>query len=551
MKKILELLTFFIVILTISSCQDDDDFAYTLYASDPPSEVNAAVNVSNDNSGVVTIAPSAVGASSFKVFFGDPNTDSPQIVGRNQTITKVYGEGDYTIKIIAVAPNDKTTEITKDISVSRTAVLNLEAGITISETNPLEVTVAPTATDANEFDVFFGEMNNETPVTLKEGETTTYTYNAGGTYTIRVVAKGDGTRTAEVSQNIALEGPVTAEPLSVTFDDSNIDYNFNAFGGAAYEVVTNPFLSGTNTQASMVAKFTNSGAAFEGMTYDLPTIIDFSGSNKTITMKFYSDVSVPVLLKFEGGVNGERQVEVIVQHGGTGWENLVFNYAVNGVKSYIDGNQGFGEPFVPEGQYAKIAMFIDGPGTTSGTFYMDDMVQSDPSNNGGNGNGLSLTFDDSNINYNFNAFGGTAFEVVTNPFLSGVNTQASMVAKFTNSGAAFEGMAYDLPEAIDFSGSNKTITMKFYSDVSVPVLLKFEGGVNGERQVEVIVQHGGTGWENLEFNYAVNGVKSYIDGNQGFGEPFVPEGQYAKIAMFIDGPGTTSGTFYMDDMIQQ
>lgn len=375
MKKTLKFLALFILILSINSCQDDDAFDYTLYASDPPSEVNAVVDVSNDNSGVVTISPSAIGASSFQVYLGDSNNASLQVIGLEKMITHIYDEGDYIIRVVAVAPNDKTTEITKAISVSRTAILNLEANITISETNLLEVTVAPTATNANTFEVYFGETSNETPVILNTGESTTYTYSSGGTYALKVIAKDENSQTVEIIEDIVLEVLVEVEVLSVTFDDSTLSYNFNGFNGATYEMVTNPILSGVNNQASMVAKFTNNGTAFEGFGYDLAKAIDFSSGDKIINMKFYSDVSVPILLKFEGGVNGEREVEVIVQHSGNGWENLVFDYAVNAVKSYIDGNQGFGESFVPEGQYAKIAMFIDGPGTTVGTFYMDDMIQ--------------------------------------------------------------------------------------------------------------------------------------------------------------------------------
>ncbi len=90
-------------------------------------------------------------------------------------------------------------------------------------------------------------------------------------------------------------------------------------------------------------------------------------------MKFWSTVAVPIILKFENGVNGERSNEVVVSHGGTGWELLTFDFGNNATKSFIDGSQGVGEPFVPEGQYTQLALFIDGPGTTSGTFYVDDI----------------------------------------------------------------------------------------------------------------------------------------------------------------------------------
>jgi hypothetical protein len=123
-----------------------------------------------------------------------------------------------------------------------------------------------------------------------------------------------------------------------------------------------------------------------------------------------------------------------------------------------------------------------------------------------------------------------------------------MVGAITNSGNAWEGISFALEEPVDFSSDNKTIKMKFWSNVPVPVLLKFEGGVNGERQTEVSVNHSGTGWEELSFNFSTDAIKSYIDGNQGAGEPFIPTGQYSAMTMFVDGPGNTAGTFYLDDI---
>jgi len=154
-----------------------------------------------------------------------------------------------------------------------------------------------------------------------------------------------------------------------------VSYDFGTFNGASYEVVDNPDASGANPTVTKVGAITNSGGQWEGGAFSLGTPVDFSGSNKTITMKFWSNVATPILLKFEGGVNGERQNEVIGTHGGSGWETISFNFATDATKSYIDGSQGVGEPFVPVGQYATMVIFVDGPGTTAGTFYMDDIIQ--------------------------------------------------------------------------------------------------------------------------------------------------------------------------------
>ncbi len=148
-------------------------------------------------------------------------------------------------------------------------------------------------------------------------------------------------------------------------------------------------------------------------------------------------------------------------------------------------------------------------------------------------------------------FNGASYEVVANPDATGANAVVSNVAAVTNSGNQYEGGFFTLDEAVDFSGTAKTISMKFWSTVIVPVVIKLEGGVNGERQTEVIASHNGTGWETLIFDFGNDAVKSFIDGSQGVGEAFVPDGQYGTITMFVDGPGTTAGTFYIDDITQQ
>ena len=71
-------------------------------------------------------------------------------------------------------------------------------------------------------------------------------------------------------------------------------------------------------------------------------------------LKMYGLTPVEILMKFEGGVNGAPDIQTVVQHDGSGWENLTFN-------------------FNSEDQYSRIVLFVDGPGTTVGEFYFDDI----------------------------------------------------------------------------------------------------------------------------------------------------------------------------------
>lgn len=148
-------------------------------------------------------------------------------------------------------------------------------------------------------------------------------------------------------------GAQTAPSVPITFDDPTVIYSATTFNGTAYEVIDNPELSGSNNTASKVGSITNSGQQWEGIYFDLENNLDF-GSGTTITMDVYSTAAVPVLLKIE--VDGGAFVEVIANHGGSGWEELTFNFSSSD-------------------SFPRMTIFIDGPGNTTGTFYIDNIAQ--------------------------------------------------------------------------------------------------------------------------------------------------------------------------------
>ena len=547
MKQIKNWLVFFLTIGLVVACNQDDEVSYALQEISAPTNLNAVFDIAQDDSGEVSITPTGEGASVFRVFFGDIEGETATEAAPGETLTHVYGEGEFTLRIVGVGATGLTSELSRVVTISFAAPTNLEIETTISQTNPFEVSVIPTAENATVYDVFFGNVENEEATSIMNGEMATHVYAEVGEYTIRVVARGAGAATLEITEVVTIAGASDPIVLPITFDSPTVNYAFGTFNGTSFEVVDNPDVSGANATASKVGAITNSGVQFEGGAFDLGTPVDFSGENKTITMKFWSTTALPVLLKFEGGVNDERQTEVVANHTGSGWEDLSFDFGIDAIKSFIDGNQGVGEPFVPTGQYATMVIFVDGPGTAAGTFYVDDIAQTalmtDPLE-------LPISFDLATVVYDFGTFNGASFEVVDNPDLGGTNSVVSKVGAITNSGNQFEGGAFGLDTPVDFSGDNKVIKMNFWSTSSLPVLLKFEGGVNAERQTEVVATHNGTGWEELSFDFGSDAIKSFIDGNQGVGEPFVPTGQYGTLVIFVDGPGTSAGTFYMDDIVQ-
>ncbi len=327
-----------------------------------------------------------------------------------------------------------------------------------------------------------------------------------GSYTVVLTAKNvagaEGTFQDEIFINIPV--PIT---FPINFDADNVNYQAEVFGGASFQVVENPDLSGANTSASNVGAITNSGAAFEGIVFDLGEPLNLS-EQKSIKVVFWSDTPIDVLLKLE---DGSTFVETTASHGGTGWEEIYFTFDSSDV-------------------FSKLTIFVDGPGTTTGTFYIDDISQIDTADIPCTDMLLEIPidFDCNGIDYATKIVGNVSFTVVDNPELSGINSEPTMVGQITNVGANFENAFFNLDTAIDFS-MDKGVKIKLYSDQALPILLKFEDGT--EAPVENTQNHGGSGWEELTFT--LNSSASYND-----------------MVIFVDGPGTAAGTFYVDDIEQ-
>ena len=332
MKYLKTLLVLIIFGSAFVACEDNE-VSYAFQEISAPTNVTSVFEIAQDDSGLVTVTPSGEGAQSFNVYFGDVDDETPEVVTPGGSLDHVYAEGQYSVRVIGVGSTSLTSEFTQVINISLSAPENLEVVIDQSSPNPKLIKVSASADNATMFDVFFGDVDDEEPSQLMPDSEIEHIYEASGDYTVRVVAKGASAETLEYTEDITIGDASGAMALPITFDDPAVNYAFETFGGTTFEVVDNPDLSGANAEASKVGAVTNSGADWEGISAALGTPVDFGGDNKTIMIKFWSNVELPVLLKFEGGVDGERENEVTATHGGTGWEMLSFNFATDAVKS--------------------------------------------------------------------------------------------------------------------------------------------------------------------------------------------------------------------------
>lgn len=187
-------LTFFI------GCSNDDENV-NLDSISAPKNISALMTIKQDNSGTVTIQPKGEGVTQYEIYFGD-GTLEPAYVNPGSSVSHVYGEGTFQVKIVGVTLDGKRTEITQDLTVSFLAPTDLD--VTITTGASLSVSVNATANLESFFQVYYGEDPNQTPVDFMEGETVSHTYAQAGTYQIRVVALSGGTATIEYTEDVVI-----------------------------------------------------------------------------------------------------------------------------------------------------------------------------------------------------------------------------------------------------------------------------------------------------------------------------------------------------------
>jgi len=257
MRHIKQLLVLFLVFNVFASCEKEE-VSYALQDISAPTDVKAIFDISQDEIGLVTLTPAATGASEFHVYFGDDENETPTMVNPGETINYTYAEGEYSLRIIAVGLTGLTSELVRIVTVSFDAPKDLILNIAISDTNPFEVQVTPSATNATVFDVYFGDVEDEEAITIMASETASHEYAEIGDYTIRVVARGAGAATLEMTEEVSITGAVKAVTLPITFDDATVNYTINGFGASdgtsiPAAVIENPDASGINTTAKVLS----------------------------------------------------------------------------------------------------------------------------------------------------------------------------------------------------------------------------------------------------------------------------------------------------------
>lgn len=283
--------------------------------------------ISNDNSGRVTITPTAEGASSFVVKFGHGTGSAAQAdVKPGASAIHAYPEGSYNVTIVSKSLSGKESEATYPLQVVYRAPEDVKVTATA---NVHELKVKADAKYAASYLVYFGDVANETGTPLAKGAEVAHTYANAGSYDVKVVALSGGAAKTEKVTSVRIYDPFG---LPITFDNANVNDFFGTFGGGQqFAFVDNPNPSGINTSAK-VGKFIRGYEAWSGTYSPLNTPIDMANGKKIKVLVYNPDpamVGKKLNVELESGSslkNGVAVLKVPVTTSGA-WEELVFDFS--------------------------------------------------------------------------------------------------------------------------------------------------------------------------------------------------------------------------------
>jgi hypothetical protein len=283
--------------------------------------------------------------------------------------------------------------------------------------------------------------------------------------------------------------PVYTPPQpNVYYSTVNHRKDWTGFDAATYEVVQNPAPSMENDNP-YTAKSLTGTTSWAGIYYDLAGPIDFS-ETQLFTIKVLSDSIGDVRLQLEG-TGGVEKLKITVPYTTPGeWKMLTFDPA-----NATSGNTSI--------VYNRIVVIFDDKDTDAGEeWYFDDIRgpvldigDIDPVR-------TYFDFDTKKTENDFFAFQSAVFSgVVENPMKDAVNGSDSVGLFFTGTDT-WSGIAYDLPNTIDFS-EGTIFKMMVHSDSAGVVRFQLEqrGNGNSSDRVRVLVNYDTPGeWAEMTFD---------------------------------------------------
>ncbi len=468
------------------------------------------------------------------MYFGDVENESATEVAPGETITHVYGEGEFTLRIVAVGISGLTSELSRIVTISFSAPSGLEVGIT--QSNPLEITVTPTAENATVFDIYFGDVENEEPTTIMNGESAVHLYAAAGEYTIRVVARGAGAATAEISEVFNVVDLTNAEVFPIDFESNQkLTGVFEEGDGVTGSHIANPDATGINTSDTVFEFNKADGAAwYSGIFHIFSEDMDLTASQQFSFTIWSPKAGINVRMQLEKEGSGGGPTVFIDQTLATANEWVTLTYDFSGVVNTSDA-------------YDKFVIFpefddIGQPAGDGSIYYLDNI------NLGATApviaTSLPVDFESNQtLSGVFEEGDGVTGSPITNPDQSGINTSSTVFEFNKAAGAAwYSGIFQIFPSDIDISGTQQ-FTFKIWSPkagINVRFQLEKEGGGGGPTVFVDQTLATANQWVSLTYDFT--GLVNTADA-------------YDKIVIFpefddVGQPAGDGSIYYVDDLEQ-
>ena len=223
MKNVKKIYKSVLIILVIISCTDNRDLGF-LEEVVLPSNISALFDITQDNSGLVTITPSGEGASTFEIGLGD-SSESVRITS-GESIENIYTEGSYDVSITAFNIVGDSTQVNQQLVVSFQAPQNLEVVIENDASTSKQVNISATADFATSYEFYSGETGIDQPVaTANIGDGISYDYETPGIYSVKIVAKGGAIETTEYNEDFEVTEivfPLSSAPTPPNRNDVDV-----------------------------------------------------------------------------------------------------------------------------------------------------------------------------------------------------------------------------------------------------------------------------------------------------------------------------------------
>jgi hypothetical protein len=514
MKNIYKLFCSIFVLLLFVGCEDDfsdtTDFANVA----PPSNISASFEVTQDNTGLVTITPSGEASISFVVDYGDGSEVSPSIKNGGN-VQHTYKEGSYTVKVTATGLNGLTATGEVPLTVSFKAPENLVLTIANDEVKSKKVNVTLTADFATMYEYYPG-VDGVDPVTANIGESLSYQYAEAGIYNVRVVAKGAAIETTELTQEFevtAILQPTVSAPAQPDRPSSTVISIFSD----KYNDLTGTDFYPWWWQSTQYEEF------------------DLNGDK----MIRYSKVNYQgVQLAEQQDISKMEYMHIDVWTASPEFENLEISLisASNGERPVL--------AKLTQDEWTSFDIPIS-DWTSQNGFTINDMHQLKFAINPYNGDGAGVIFLDNiyfwkensvelPINFDneekFEGKGGFQFNLSTDPDDSSNNT-----GKITTSTEWWDTAEITLDVPIEIvKGADNNVSVRFYSpnDDKHRLMMKLENkdDPNGAEYIELSQEVSSKGWHDLTYDWSTKTTQNYPNDNQ----PFDGTGSFEHLVFFID-----------------